>query len=208
MSLDLDSRYALVWMVSRKENSALAAQLMQEAIARYAVAFTPLTLHQDRGAPMIARGFLDLMAEFGVTCSPSRPRVSNDNPTSEAQFRTLKYPPDYPGRFASVEHARRWCQDYFAWYNVQHHHSGLGFYTPAQVFTGDYRAIANIRQATLDAQYRQPPERFVNGPPKTALPPTEVAINPVETEDGNSPELPLVNFPTLTAAREAIERYL
>ncbi len=177
--LDLYSRYALAWMVSRKENSSLAQQLMQEAIARYGVAFTPLTLHQDRGAPMIARGYLDLMAEFGVTCSHSRPRVSNDNPTSEAQFKTLKYQPDYPGRFESAEHARRWCADYFAWYNHQHHHSGLGFYTPTQVFTGQYRAIASIREAALDAHYQQHPERFVKGPPKVALPPAQVLINPV-----------------------------
>ncbi len=134
--LDLYSRYVVAWMVSRKENSALAQQLMQEAVARYGVAFTHLTVHQDRGAPMTARGYLDLLAEFGVTCSHSRPRVSNDNPTSEAQFKTLKYQPDYPGRFESIDHARRWCEDYFTWYNHQHHHSGLGFYTPTQVFTG------------------------------------------------------------------------
>ena len=206
--LDLYSRYALAWMVSRKENSTLAQQLMQEAIARYGVAFTPLTLHQDRGAPMIARSYLDLMAEFGVTCSHSRPRVSNDNPTSEAQFKTLKYQPDYPGRFDSAEHARRWCEDYFAWYNHQHHHSALGFYTPTQVFTGQYREIASIRQAALDAQYQKHPERFVNGPPKAALPPAQVVINPIAAEDGSTPETQMVNFPTLPAAREALQRYL
>jgi putative transposase len=206
--LDLYSRYVLAWMVSRKENSVLAQQLMQEAIARYGVAFAQLTVHQDRGAPMTARSYLDLLAEFGVTCSHSRPRVSNDNPKSEAQFKTLKYQPDYPGRFESAEHARRWCEDYFTWYNHQHHHSGLGFYTPTQVFTGQYRAIARVRQAALDAHYHQHPERFVHGPPKAALPPAQVLINPVEAEDADRPEVHLVNFPTLPAAREALQRYL
>jgi hypothetical protein len=105
--LGLYSRWVVARMVSRKENSALAQQLMQEAIDRYGVAFSQLTVHQDRGAPMTARSDLDLLAEFGVTCTRSRPRVSNDNPTSEAQFKTLKYQPDYPGRFENVDHARR-----------------------------------------------------------------------------------------------------
>jgi len=206
--LDLYSRYALAWMVSRKENSALAQQLMTEAIARYDLAHSNLTLHQDRGSPMIARGYLDLMAEFGVTCSHSRPRVSNDNPTSESQFKTLKYQPDYPGRFQNVEHARRWCDDYFAWYNHQHHHSGLAFYTPAQVFTGQHHEIATVRQTALDAQYCKHPERFVRGAPRVALPPAEVIINPVEPNTNTSADAPLVNFSTLPAAREAMKRYL
>jgi putative transposase len=105
-------------------------------------------------------------------------------------------------------HARRWCEDYFTWYNHQHHHSGLGFYTPTQVFTGQYRAIAHVRQAALDAHYHQHPERFVHGPPKAALPPAQVFINPVEPEDADHPEAHLVNFPTLPAAREALQRYL
>jgi putative transposase len=206
--LDLYSRYAVAWMVSRKENSALAQQLMQEAVDRYRTAFTHLTVHQDRGAPMTARSYLDLLAEFGVTCSHSRPRVSNDNPTSEAQFKTLKYQPDYPGRFKNVEHARRWCEDYFAWYNHQHHHSGLGFYSPTQVFTGQWREIAKVRQATLDAQYQRHPERFVKGLPRAAVPPSAVFINPVELGEVGDSNTHLVNFPTLPAAREAMERYL
>ncbi len=109
--LDLCSRYALAWMISRKENSALAQQLMTEAIARYDIALSSLTTHQDRGSPMIARGDLDLMAELGDTCSHSRPRGSNDNATSESQFKTLKYQPDYPRRFRNAEHARRLCDD-------------------------------------------------------------------------------------------------
>ncbi len=205
--LDLYSRYALAWMISRKENSALAQQLMTEAIARYDIALSSLTIHQDRGSPMIARGYLDLMAEFGVTCSHSRPRVSNDNPTSESQFKTLKYQPDYPGRFRNAEHARLWCDDYFTWYNLKHHHSRLGYHTPAQVFTGQHLEIATARQAALDAQYCKHPERFVRGAPRAAAPPSVVIINPVPDNSGTSDDAPMVNFSTLPAAREALKRY-
>ena len=156
---------------------------------------------------LIARGYLDLMAEFGVTCSHSRPRVSNDNPTSESQFKTLKYQPDYPGRFRNAEHARLWCDDYFTWYNFKHHHSRLGYHTPAQVFTGQHLEIATARQAALDAQYCKHPERFVRGAPRAAAPPSVVIINPVPDNSGTSDDAPMVNFSTLPAAREALKRY-
>jgi putative transposase len=136
--LDLFSRFVVAWMVSLKENSALSKQLMDEATARYSIEPGQLTLHQDRGSPMIAHGYLDLLRDLDVTCSHSRPRVSNDNPFSESQFKTQKYQPDYPGRFTDVLHARRWCEGYFGWYNFEHHHSGLAGFTPEQVFTGCY----------------------------------------------------------------------
>jgi putative transposase len=200
--LDLYRRYALAWLVSRKENSALAQCVMQEAIGRDAVAYGQLTLHQDRGAPMIAPTYLDLMAELGVTGSHSRPRVSNDNPVSESQFKTLRYPPDDPGRFQDVGHARPWCEDYFQWYNHVHHHRGLAYFTPEQVFTGRDRRIALTRQAALDRQYQRHPERFVKGPPRTILPPEQMSINPVAPDEAGTPESRAVNFPTLTAAKE------
>jgi putative transposase len=199
--LDLFSRFVVAWMISRKENSALAKQLIQEASARYGIALGQLTLHQDRGAPMTARGYLDLMAELAITCSHSRPRVSNDNPFSESQFKTLKQQPDYPGRFASLEHARRWGNDYFDWYNFQHQHSGLAYFTPEQVFTGRVTAVAKTRQAALQAAYKAHPERFIHGAPKVALPPAEVWINPVQPDE--APASIMVNFPTLPAARKA-----
>jgi putative transposase len=123
-----------------------------------------------------------LLDSLGASRSFSRPRVSNDNPYSEAHFKTLKYQPDYPGRFASVFHGRAWLQDFFAWHNDHHHHSGLALFTPADVFYGRVAEVAAVRQAALDAGYRAHPERFPNGAPSVPLPPAAVHINPVFTE--------------------------
>jgi len=198
--LDLFSRFVVAWMVSLKENSALSKQLMDETTARYGIEPGQLTLHQDRGSPMIAHGYLDLLRDLDVTCSHSRPRVSNDNPFSESQFKTQKYQPDYPGRFNDVSHARRWCESYFGWYNVEHHHSGLAGFTPQQVFTGCYHEVARQKQRALDARYERHPERFVHGRPTVAMPPETVAINPVLEAGADSMIDARVNFPTLTAA--------
>jgi putative transposase len=198
--LDLFSRFVVAWMVSLKENSALSKQLMDEATTRYDIAPGQLTLHQDRGSPMIAHGYLDLMRELDVTCSHSRPRVSNDNPFSESQFKTQKYQPDYPGRFTDISHARRWCEGYFNWYNFEHHHSGLAGFTPEQVFTGRYREVAVQKQRVLDERYARNPERFVRGRPIVPMPPEIVAINPIAEPDDGSIIDDRVNFPTLSAA--------
>jgi len=198
--LDLFSRFVVAWMVSLKENSALATQLMNEAVERYEIEQGQLTIHQDRGSPMTAHGYLDNMKELDITCSHSRPRVSNDNPFSESQFKTQKYQPDYPGRFSSIDHARHWCEDYFHWYNVKHHHSGLTGFTPEQVFTGSYHEIAKIKQVPLDQRYAKNPERFVRGQPKVKMPPDSVAINPISIEQDANPMSDNVNFPTLIAA--------
>ena len=197
--LDLFSRFVVAWMVSRKENSALAQQLMEEAIARYRIEPNTLTVHQDRGAPMIAHSYLDLMLGFDVTCSHSRPRVSNDNAFSESQFKTQKYQPDYPGRFDGPGHAREWSEEYFDWYNFDHHHSGLAGYTPEQVFTGRYQEIAQLKQRALDASYDRHPERFVRGRPTVPLPASKVVINPALPDDDGVID-DRVNFPTLAAA--------
>lgn len=197
---DLYSRFMVAWMVSIKENSALAMQLMNEAVARYGIEPGQLTLHQDRGSPMTANGYLGDMKLLDITCSHSRPRVSNDNPFSESGFRTLKYQPDYPGKFIDPTHARGWCGDYYDWYNFKHHHSGLNGYTPEQVFTGSYAEVAGIKQAALDERYSKTPERFVNGGPKIKLPPTKVCINPISKQNGDGEGIDRVNFPTLTAA--------
>ncbi|MEI8631525.1 IS3 family transposase [Vibrio sp. PP-XX7] len=203
--MDLFSRYIVAWMLSRKENSALASQLIQEAIDRYELEAEGLTLHQDRGAPMTAHCYLDLLSELAVTASHSRPRVSNDNPFSESQFKTLKYQPDYPRRFDDYDHAQRWCQDYVKWYNSAHYHSNLAGFTPEQVFTGRYIDEASLRQTGLDLAYAAHPERFPKGAPIIKMPAGEVSINPIPEDAEVEVVEKGVNFPTLpNAIRNAI----
>jgi putative transposase len=198
--IDLFSRYTVAWMISLKENSALATQLLDEGSLRYQIPPGQLTLHQDRGSPMTANGFLGAMRALDITCSHSRPRVSNDNAYSESGFKTLKYQPDYPGKFNGIAHAREYCRDYYRWANFNHHHSGLNGYTPDQVFTGSYRQIALNKQEALDKRYALNLERFVKGCPIIKMPPTEVAINPISAEDIAEGVVDEVNFPTLHAA--------
>lgn len=204
--LDLYSRYVLAWMVSRKENSALAMQLMEEATARYGISPGQLTIHQDRGSPMIAHRYIDVLLDLNVTLSHSRPRVSNDNPFSESQFKTMKYQPDYPSRFDNAAHARRWCDEYFHWYNYSHHHDGLNGYTPEQVFTSRYHEVAPVKQQALDQRYTQNPERFVHGRPTIAMPPSQVYINRVSPEDIVIGATDLVNFPTLNRVKDKLAK--
>jgi putative transposase len=180
--LDLYSRFVVAWMIAGRENSALSKQLLSQAITRYGIEPGQLRVHQDRGAPMTARGFIDVLSSLGVDPSHSRPRVSNDNAFSESQFKTLKYQPDYPGRFASAEHARQWCTDFFDWYNHSHQHSGLALFTPADVFYGRVEQMASARQNVLNRAHEIYPERFVNGRPVAKRPPANVAINPLPVE--------------------------
>jgi putative transposase len=191
--LDLFSRYPVAWMVAERENSALSKQLLAAAIHRHAIEPGALTVHNDRGAPMTATGFVDLLAELGAKPSKSRPRVSNDNAFSEACFKTVKYQPDYPGRFENVRVARRWLAEFFEWYAHQHRHSGLALFTPADVFFGRVGEVAARRQAALDAAFEAHPDRFVRGRPTVRLPAPEVAINPL------SPEAPVVVTPSALA---------
>lgn len=194
--LDLFSRYPIAWMVAERENAALAKQLFATAILRYNIEPGKLIVHQDRGAPMTAHGFTELLGALGVERSYSRPRVSNDNPHSESLFHTAKYQPDYPGRFESIEHARQWCAEFFQWYSEQHHHTGLALFTPADVYFGRVEAVAQRREEALAGAYAKHPERFVAGPPKVARPPVRVLINPAE-------EQPLVTVEELLNTPEA-----
>jgi putative transposase len=178
--LDLYSRYVVAWMVASHENSALAQQLFGEAIARYGIDPRTLTVHQDRGAPMTSHGFAELLTQLGVERSYSRPRVSNDNPFSESHFHTVKSQPDYPGHFRDLEHARKWCEAFFAWYNTAHHHEGLALFTPQQVFEGQVERIVERRQVALNAAHSRTPERFVGGPPVAERPPHRVMLNPLD----------------------------
>jgi putative transposase len=175
--LDIFSRYVVGWMVAERESAAHARRLIAETVAKWGVEPGTLTLHQDRGAPMRAKTFAQLCADLGVTKSHSRPHVSDDNPFSEAQFKTLKYRPDFPGRFATQAEATAHGRRFFPWYNDEHHHEALGLLTPADVHFGRAPVVLAARQRALDAAYAAHPERFVHGAPTAGSPPSEVWIN-------------------------------
>jgi putative transposase len=175
--LDIFSRYVVGWMVAQRESAAHARRLLAETYAKQGVTPGTLTLHQDRGAPMRAKSFAQLLADLGVTKSHSRPHVSDDNPFSEAQFKTLKYRPDFPGRFNALPDAVEYHRDFFGWYNHEHHHEALGLLTPADVHFGRAPAVLAARQRVLDAVYAAHPERFVRRPPTAGAPPAEVWLN-------------------------------
>jgi len=177
--IDLFSRYVVGWMVAAKECKHLAAQLFAEAAARHGIE-PGLVVHADRGSSMKSDTLAQLLASLGIDQSFSRPHVSDDNPFSEAGFKTMKYQPDYPGFFAGLLHARAWLSTFFGWHNDEHQHSSLALFTPAEVFFGCVPAVHAVRQAALDAAYALHPERFPNGAPRAALPPASVHINPLE----------------------------
>jgi len=176
--LDIFSRYVVGWLLAERESSTLAELLIREACAKQQIQADHLTIHADRGSPMIAKPVALLMADLGVTKSHSRPHVSNDNPFSEAQFKTLKYQPDYPDRFGSPADARAWAQVFFPWYNDEHHHSALGLMTPKAIHYGEAPRLWAKRQAALQQAYAAHPERFVKGVPQPPALPTAVWINP------------------------------
>jgi putative transposase len=165
-------------MVADREGKPLARQFIAETCDTYEIVPGPLTLHADRGSSLTSQPVALMLSDLGVTKTPSRPHVSDDNPFSESQFKTLKYRPDFPDRFASLSQARRFCQDFFAWYNTEHHHSGLGLLTPEVVHSQRAGQVRDLRQHTLDIAYAAHPERFVRKPPHPPALPTEVWINP------------------------------
>jgi putative transposase len=176
--LDIFSRYVVGWLLADRESAPLAEQLISEACAREKVDRAQLTLHSDRGTAMTSKTVAQLLAELDVTRSLSRPHVSNDNPFSESQFKTLKYRPTFPRRFGSLEDARAFCRVFFPWYNTEHRHSGIAFMTPDDVHHGRASRILVARQAALAAAYAAHPERFVGKPPVAAKLPEAVWINP------------------------------
>lgn len=205
--LDLFSRMVVGWLLAEHESAELAAQLFGEAVARHGVEPGSLTVHADRGAAMRSDGLAQLLGALGVARSFSRPHVSDDNAFSEAQFKTLKYQPDYPDRFASPTHARGWCQEFFDWYANDHQHSGLALFTPADVFYGRVEDIATCRQAALDAAHAAHPERFPNGRPVVRRPPTSVAINPMPLLDAEpEPVDEVAPRPSITPPRQSAPR--
>jgi transposase InsO family protein len=187
--LDLFSRMTVGWLLADHESAELAEHLFAETVAHHGVEPGELTVHADRGSAMRSEGLAQLLGSLGVNRSFSRPHVSDDNAFSESQFKTLKYQPDYPDRFASPTHGRGWCQEFFGWYNDHHHHSGLALFTPADVFYGRVEEVAAQRQVALDVAYAAHPERFPNGPPIVRRPPESVAINPLSVEDATAEPL-------------------
>jgi len=175
--LDVFSRYVTGWMVAYREGAELARQFIEETIRKHQVPAGQLHIHADRGRVMTSKPVAFLMADLGVTKTHSRPYVSDDNPYSESQFRTLKYRPEFPHRFGCIQDSRAFCQQFFHWYNQEHRHSGIGLLTPAMVHFGESPTVLAHRQLVLDAAYQAHPDRFVRRPPKPVSLPSEVWIN-------------------------------
>jgi transposase InsO family protein len=176
--IDIFSRMIVGWLLAEREDASLAERLIADACTREGIEPQQLTVHADRGAPMTSKLVAELLLDLGVTRSHSRPSVSNDNPYSEAQFKTMKYGPSYPERFRSLEEAQAWVTTFVHWYNTEHRHSGLGLLPPTVVHSGQAGAVSAARQQTLDAAYAGHPERFVGGRPLPPPVPEKVWINP------------------------------
>ena len=175
--LDVFSRYVVGWMIAPREGAELAKQFIEETIGKQQVPAGQLTIHADRGKVMTSKPVAFLMADLGVTKSHSRPYVSDDNPYSESQFRTLKYRPEFPDRFGCIQDSRAFCQDFFHWYNHEHRHSGIALLPPAVVHFGETETVLAHRQTVLDAAYQAHPDRFVRRPPTPLSLPSAVWIN-------------------------------
>jgi putative transposase len=179
--LDIFSRYVVGWLLAQRESAVLAKELIEASVRKEGIQPGQLMVHADNGGPMIAKSTALLMSDLGITPSHSRPHVSDDNPFSEAQFKTLKYHPTFPDRFGSLEGARAFCRPFFAWYNTEHYHSGIGLLTPHAVHHGRHAEIIQQRQRILDVAYARHPERFVRHPPTPPTAPSAVWINPPVT---------------------------
>ena len=180
--LDIFSRFVVGWLIAERESAELAQQLIADTVARHDVEPGTLTLHADRGAAMRSKPVARLLVDLDVAKSHSRPHVSDDNPYSESQFKTLKYRPEFPARFGSIEDARVHCQTFFSWYNAEHCHSGIAYMSPHAVHYGLAENLRLIRQATLDAAFLANPKRFKNKRPQLPPMPTAAWINPPHQE--------------------------
>lgn len=175
--LDIFSRYVVGWLIAEKESAALAKRLIAESCARQGILPGQLIIHADRGSAMRSKTLAQTMASLGITKSHSRPHVSDDNPFSEAQFKTLKYRPDFPARFDSMHHAETHGHDFFSWYNEEHHHLALGLMTPHDIHHGLAQEKWNRRAQALATKYAAHPERFPHGVPTPPTLPTAAWIN-------------------------------
>ncbi len=183
--IDIFSRYVVGWMLAQRESAALAKDLIEESARKQQIQPGQLIVHADRGPPMIAKSTALLLSDLGIRESHGRPHVSDDNPFSEAQIKTLKYHPTFPDRFGSIEDARAFCRSFFPWYNTEHYHSGLGLLTPHAVHHQQHGLLLEGRQRVLDVAYARHPERFVRRPPTPQTAPTAVWINPPVTSRGD-----------------------
>jgi len=186
--LDVYSRCVVGWMVADRESSQLAKRLIEHSYDKHSINRGQLILHADRGSSMKSKPVALLLSDLGVTKTHSRPYVSDDNPYSESQFKTMKYRPDFPGRFGCIEDARAHCQGFFHWYNHEHRHSGIALLTPADVHTGRTEERVQIRQGTLDSAFKAHPNRFKGRAPVAQRPPKKVWINkPTPAAPGDTP---------------------
>ena len=182
--LDVFSRYVVGWMLAARECAELAKELIAATCDKEAISKDQLTLHADRGTSMRSKPVALLLCDLGVTKSHGRPQVSDDNPFSESQFKTMKYRPEFPARFASIEDGRAFCRKFFAWYNHEHQHSGIGYMTPIAMHTGEAQHLYRARQRVLEGAFARHPKRFKNGLPQPPELPTQVGINwPKPTEE-------------------------
>lgn len=181
--MDIFSRYVVGWMVAHREQKALAKRLIEQSCMKQQIEPGQLTLHADRGSSMKSKVVAQLLADLGVTKTHSRPHVSNDNPYSESQFRTLKYCPQFPRRFGSIQDCRVFCQDFFSWYNKEHRHSGIALMTPQQVHYGVADDISRHRASVLASAFAKHPNRFKNKIPVPDTLPEAVWINPPATKN-------------------------
>ncbi len=176
--IDIFSRYVVGWLVAHREQASLAKQLIAETCDKQAIMQNQLTIHADRGSSMRSKVVAHLLADMGVTKTHNRPHVSNDNPYSESQFKTMKYSPGFPERFGSIEDARTFCRRFFAWYNKEHKHSGIGLVTPEQLHYGLADEIIVNRKKVLEAAFHQKPIRFKGKMPCPMPLPKAAWINP------------------------------
>ena len=193
--LDIYSRYVVGWMLAHCEQAELASKWIRQTVEKQNVSEDELIIHSDRGPSMTSHSVSQLLISLGVTKSHSRPHVSNDNPCSESQFKTMKYQPDFPARFGCYEDGLSFCRRFFNWYNDEHYHSGIGLVTPSSLHYGEAAQVVVSRQAILETAYAKHPERFVNGRPKPPQLPSAVWINPPARHDNKKKRLPEINCP-------------
>jgi putative transposase len=189
--LDIFSRYSVGWMTAHREAESLAKRLIEETCEKQGILPGQLTMHADRGPSMRSKTVGDLLIDLGVTKTHSRPYTSTDNPYSEAQFKTLKYRPEFPTRFGSIEDARDFCQVFFNWYNTEHRHSGIGYLTPEIVHYGYAEKIIEARQNVLNNAFELHPERFVKKAPEPPPLPDAVWINKPKQMEITNPQMTL-----------------